>query len=298
METNYKLALIAMATVFILNGCTTENNGNGNNVTTAKKIEKVYSGRDLQHLNLNASFTWDGERLVKYEEYNSVHQTVRRRCEISYVSGSNTKISELMMYQTDNHYKRNSSPIDVLVQKIIAKHNPKGNEELMQIKMVPQYSDDLITKIECFLVEHNTYVLVQTILIEYSFKNPVRVSLSEGEFRLKWLNGNISSVDYFDDDDQDPSTSATLDEITEFEYDNKHSAYSSISNPMLALFMEEGMVAISKNNPTKLTFKNIDDGEVVFIETREFTFQYDVDDYPTTEKTNPMGYHKKFEYKK
>ena len=104
MKKLIKLMPIVMFWAFISTGCVDDNNNNvGTETPTYKKIEKIFTGYDLQNVELNGQYFWNGERVNKIESY--FEGAVSERVEIDYVSGSNTKIAEIRVFSLPSDIK-------------------------------------------------------------------------------------------------------------------------------------------------------------------------------------------------
>jgi len=298
MKKLIKLMPIVMFWAFIATGCVDDNNGT--ETPSYKKIEQVFTGKDLQNVELSNQYFWNGERLNKVEGY--YEGTVSDRVEIDYVTGSNIKIAEIRVWSLPDDGKSSNYIIREL-RRIVTFGKEKEDNLVLETKIVPVYVDNKVTRLNIFaegIDFAKEFINIGYIKIDYTGNYPNKMSMyiltsaipdfpqipgveeiEVSQNYIIWQNGNITtqyskSLYFTEDNSMDFMTS----DSAVYAYDNKLNAYSSIKN-ISPMFEAE---TSSKNNITSFDrYIFIDTGEGIY--TMNFTatvsYQYDAGNYPT-----------------
>jgi len=273
---------------------------------TYKKIDQVFVGKNLQDVELDKQYYWNGECLNKIESY--YEETVYEKVEIDYVSGSNSKIAEMRLYSLKKYNKNNSNHLIRELRKILTFGKEKGDDFVLSMRIVPVYVKDKVTRLNIFadgIDFAKEFINVGYIEIEYEGNYPNKMSMYimtsaipnfpsiPGVEKIEvlrnhiiWQNGNIvtqyTESLYFEGEN---SMNFMTRDSAVYTYDDKLNAYSSIKdiNPM---FEAE---TSSKNNITSFNryiFVVTEEGPLTMEIKATVSYQYDTDNYPTVATIN------------
>ncbi|MGI6477922.1 MAG: hypothetical protein ACOX0M_00595 [Salinivirgaceae bacterium] len=304
MKKLIKLMPIVMFWAFISTGCVDDNNNNvGTETPTYKKIEKIFTGYDLQNVELNGQYFWNGERVNKIESY--FEGAVSERVEIDYVSGSNTKIAEIRVFSLPSDIKSSNYLIREL-RRILTFGKEKEDGLILTNKIVPIYVNNKVTRLNVFAENTevpNEFILVGFVKIEYAGNYPNKMTTHIKTFTIPdfppntgieeievsqnyliWQNGNITT--------QYSKTMVVIEggfdymtnDSAVYTYDDKLNAYSSIKN-INPMFDAE----ISSNNNISSFNRTITEyteyGPFAMEFNATISYEYDTD-YPTVATIN------------
>jgi hypothetical protein len=258
-----------------------------------KKIDQILSGWDLQNVSLSTDFTWVGERLTKVEEIES--GVVYERTEISYVGSSNTQIAEINIFSEPeiDDYKAMRK-----AKKAIQLFYKSKNKSLeLQMKMVPVYTNNKVTRIDIYADDFfdKTLPHVAYIALDYTSNNLTKMSvrvlnpmvgvneIEVMQMHAIWNNGNITtSYSKMLNFENLTQGFVTIDS-TICTFDNKINAFSAIkAYPMIDPQL------LSKNNIlTQASYGlNWMNETLQHYSNATSTYVYNADNYPISSVEN------------
>ena len=303
------IATLMMVFSLVFVSCSNDDDDNNTAGTNFRKIDQIMTGIDLQAAIVGTDFTWNGEQMIKVEEYTEGE--VLDRKEVSYQNASSLLIDEINVYSPPTG-KKSFSKLTNIIRTYLANQGVKTTDLELALKLEPTYTDGKVTRIDIY---GNPLILKTLGYFGYAnitytdgkqTKISIMMSLSEGpvsEIEVStmnaiWENGNITTA-YTRVLNDTTYQYFTKDSIL-YTYDNKINAFSSLS----AYPMFDAQLSSANNIVTETSYgMSMIGTSLVQYGTTTSTYTYDEENYPVssveseTYGDGTLTWVRKFEYK-